>query len=463
MTVTQEKVNNLKSRVVIDLKKEDYEPKISSSLKKLAKQVSLKGFRPGMAPMGLVKKMYGNNVLSEELNKLLNEEVHKFIDDNQLNILAQPIPAEGQLLDIDINNITDINFAFEIGHAPEFSLSYLDSAKAFDKYKIEVTDKMIDDEVERIRKRYAKYEYPEQVEENDILTLSIEELDENGNAKDGGVNTTSSVLVELVKPEHKAQFLSLKKQDSFEGNPFELFDRNREGVAKHILNVTDLSTVDNIGNKFKFTLNNITRALPADMNEEFFTKVFGTEGPKTEAEMREHITKDLESYFDGRTDVFLVNDLYRAIMENIDFPLPDDFLKRWIEISNENPVTTEQIENEYPTFAKQLRWQLITARIAKEQSFEVTEQELMDKVRYQTIQQLYSYGLKNIGEEWVESFIQKQTKDKEYMRKTHDQLLDDKVLGFIKSKVALVEKPISLETFNDMVQQANAASGAANQ
>ncbi len=455
MTVTQEKVSDLKSRVVIDLKKEDLEPKVSSSLKKLSKQVSLKGFRPGMAPIGLVKKMYGNNVLFEELNKVLNDEVHKFIEENQLNILAQPIPAEGQSLNMDINSIKDVNFAFEIGHAPDFSLSYIDSAPTFDKHKIEVSDKMLDDEVERIRKRFAKYEYPEAVEENDILTFTIEELDEAGAQKEGGVNTTSSVMLEIVKPEHKQQFLNLKKQDSFEADAFELFDRDREGIAKHVLNLTDLAGLDAVGNKFRFTLNNITRSLPADLNEEFFQKVYGENGPKTETEMREHIRKDLDSYFDGRTDVFLVNDIYKGIMENIDFPLPDDFLKRWIKINNEQEITDEQIENDYPAFAKQLRWQLITGRISKEQGFEVDYSEIAEKARLEVIQQLYGYGLRDMGQEWIEGFVQKQMKDKEYVRKTHDRILDDKVLDFIKSKVRLNSKLISLDEFNAMIQRAN--------
>ena len=461
MTITQEKVNDLNSKVVIDLKKEDLEPKVNAELKKVSKTVSLKGFRPGNAPLGLVKKMYGNSILFEELNKMLNQEVHKFIEENQLNILAQPIPAEGQTLNnLDINNIKDVNFAFEIGHAPEFSLSYLDGAPVFNKFKIEVTEKMLSEEVERVRKRFAKYEYPENVEEKDILTLSIEELDETGAVKEGGINTTSSVLIELVKPEHKAQFLSLTKLQGFEGNVFELFDRDREGVAKHILNVADLSTLDAIGDKFKLTLNNITRALPADLDEEFFQKAFGEGGPKTESEMHDNIRKDLDSYFDGQTDVILTNDLFSGIMANIDFPLPEDFLKRWIKINNEEEITQEQIENEFPSYAKQLRWQLITARISREQNFEVTNQELEEKVRLQTIQQLYSYGLKNFGEDWVEGFVQKQLKDKEYVRKTHDKLLDDKVFGYIKSKVSLLEQLISLEAFNEMVQKANEASKA---
>ncbi len=456
MNITQEKVNNLKSKIVIDLKKEDYEPKVAAALKKASKQVSLKGFRPGMAPLSLVKKMHGNSVLVDELNRTLGETLEQYLQENKIAILASPIPAEDQRLDVDINNIQDVTFSYEIGHAPEFELSYLDAKPTFTKHKIAVEDKQIEEEVERIRKRFAKYEYPETVQENDILTLSFEELDETGAVKEGGLTTTSSVLMELVKPEHKAKFLSLSKQAGFEGNVFELFDRDKEGIAKNILNQTDATALDNVSGNFKITLNNITRALPADMNEEFFVKVYGQDGPKSETEMRDNIRKDLEAYFDGRTDVFLVNDLYKGVMENVDFPLPEDFLKRWILLSNEQPVTAEQVEAEFPTFAKQLRWNLITQRIAAENNYDVTREELENKVREQTIQQMYGYGLRNMGEEWVESFVQRQLKDKEYLQKTHAQLLDDKVLGYIKSKVNLSENLIGLEEFNEMVKKANA-------
>lgn len=458
MNVYQEKVGDLQSKIVVDLKKADYEPKIKSSINKLGKQVAVKGFRPGMAPISLVKKMYGNSVLFEEVQKILNDEVNKFIEENKLEILAQPLPAAEQKIDWNINDLKDINFTFEIGHAPAFDLSYLDKAPSFTKYKIRVEEKMINDELERLRKRYAKYEYPELVNENDIITLEFQELDESGNPKEGGYQTSSSTMVDIVKPEFKQIFLNLKKQDATNINVLEVFDRDKEGVAKFILNLKSADELDALNPNFKITLNNITRSIPADLNEEFFTKAFGPNGPKTEEEARTFIANDLEAYFDGRTDVFLVNDIYRAIMENIDFPLPDEFLKRWISVTNDKPITPEQIENDYPTFSKQLRWDLITSRIAKEQNYQVTEEELLEKVRQETLQQLASYGLTGMGYDWIEGFVQRQMKDKEYVRKAYDQVLDGKVIAYIKSKVSLTEHPVSLDEFNAMVQKENAAT-----
>ena len=459
MNITQEKIGDLKSLVRISLSKADYEPKVTEQIKKLAKRAEIKGFRKGMVPMGVVKKMYGNSVLAEEINKELNDQMWKYLQENKIDVLGQPIPAaDQQMLDIDIAEMKDIDFTYEIGLAPDIDLSYIEKASAFDKYKINVTDQMIDEEIDRIRKRFATYEYPESVEANDILSLTIEELNEDGSIKEGGVSTVSSVMMDLIKKEHQATFLALKKQDSIEANVWDIVDRDREGIAKNILNQTDVTHTEHIGNKFKLTLNNITRSKPAEVNEEFFVKVYGENGPKTEAEMRQNIKTELDSYFDGQTDGYVINDIYKAVIENVQFPLPDDFMKRWIKVANEKEVSDEDIDKDYPRFAKQLRWDLITRKIIRENNIENTPEEVREQVRLKTIQQLYSYGLRDLGGDWVEQFISKQMADKEQIKQTGEQLLTDKVMLLLKSKVKLNEKPISLEDFKVLADKTNAAA-----
>jgi trigger factor len=462
MNITQEKTGDLKSLVRIKLKKEDYEPKVMEQIKKLAKKADIKGFRKGMVPAGVVKKMYGNSVVAEEVNKSLNDQMWQYLQENKIDVLGQPIPAIDQaMLDIDINNMQDIDFAYEVGLAPEIDLSYIDNADPFNKYKITVTDTMIDEEIDRIRKRFAIQQYPESVEANDILSLTIEELNEDGSLKEGGVSTVSSVLMDMIKKDQLAQFLAMKKQDSIEANVWEIMDKDKEAIAKNILNQNDLTNIDSIGNKFKLTLNNITRSIPAEMNEEFFKKVYGeTGGPTTEEEMRTLVKTELDSYFDGQTDGYLINDLYKAVVDNITFPLPDDFMKRWIKVANEKDVSEEDIDKDYPRFAKQLRWDLITRKIIRENNIEATPEEVKEQVRLKTIQQLYSYGLRDLGGDWVEQFISKQMADKEQIKQTGEQLLTDKVMLWIKSKVKLTEKPISLEGFKLMADTVNAAAEA---
>ncbi len=452
MTVTQEKVDNLLSKLHVSLKKEDYEPTVKAQIKKLAKQVQIKGFRPGMVPMDMVKKMYGNGVLVEELNKLLNDEVHKYISENKIDIIASPIPAADQKLDIDINTLKDIDFSYELALLPAIDLSFIEKAPAFSKYRIKADEKMVDEEMLRVQKRFAVYEYPESIGESDVLTFTVEELNADGSLREGGVSTVTTISADLLKDDAKSQVLPLKKQESFEYNVFDLMDRDRESMAKNILNMNDLSKLDAVGDKFKLTLNNITRSVPAAINEEFFVKVYGENGPKTEAEMRASIKGDLESYFDGQTDSYLVNDIYKAIIENANFPLPDEFLKRWIDVTNENPISAEDVEKEYPQFAKSLRWNLVQRKVVTDQGIEITPEEVTDKVRMNVIQQLYGYGLKNIGEEWVEQFVQKQLADKKTVSQTREQLLEDKVLNYIKSKVNLSDKEVSLDEFKALME-----------
>ena len=455
MTITQEKINDQLTKLQVNLLKDDYEPNVKKQLKTVAKQAQIKGFRPGMVPIDLVKKMYGNSVVVDELNKLMNDEVYKFINENKIEIIASPIPAEGQVLDIDINSLKDFDFAYEVAIAPTVDLGYVENAPAFSKYKIMADDKTVDEEILRLQKRYATQVYPENIVEDDILTFSIEELNDDGSLKEGGISTVSTIMPNLLVEDAKAIVMALAKQGSFEYNAFELMARDKESMAKNILNMTDLTNLDTVSNKFKLTLNNIMRSIPSEINEEFLVKVYGDNGPKSEAEMRASIKNDLEAYFDGQTDSYLVNEISKTVIENANFPLPDAFLKRWIDVTNENPITPEDIEKEYPQFAKSLRWNLVQRKVVTDGAINITEEEVTDKVRANVLQQLYSYGMKNMGEEWVEQFVQKQMADKKTVSQTREQLLEDKVLGYIKNKVTVAEKEVTLDEFKALVEKVN--------
>lgn len=453
MTITQEKVDTLQTLVKVNLKKEDYEPQVKKQLKALTKQVDVKGFRPGMVPVEIVKKKYGNSVVYEEVDRKLREVIENFIKENDIKMLVSPIPAPNQSLHLDINEMKDIDFVYDVSLTPEIDLSYIEKKPSFTKYKILPDEQMIDDEVTRIRKRFATYEYPEVVGDTDILTFTVEELDEKGNLKPGGWNTTTTLMVDLLVPDAKSKIQPLKKQESIVYNVFNLMDRDRESMAKNILNMSDLSKVAELGDNFKLTLNNITRSVPAEFNEEFFLKVYGENGPKTEAEMREQIKGDLEAYLEGNSDKILVNDLYKGMMANVDFPLPDAYLKRWLNVTNEKPITEEEIEKDYPDFAKSLRWQLMQAKIVRDQNLEVTPEEITNQVRTNLIHQLYGYGMSNIGEEWINQFVNKQLADKKVVSQTRDELIEGKVIEYIKGKSQLSTKEVTFTEFRELMDK----------
>ncbi len=456
MSVTQQQTSDLTTKINVHLKKEEYEKSVTDAIKKLAKQVAIKGFRPGMAPLGLVKKMHGNSILIEEVNKLLNDRIFNFIQTESLDLLGQPMPAADQpFLDLSIDKMHDIDFSYEIGLAPKVDFDFLKKAAPFTHYKVAIEDNMVNEEVDRLRKRFASYEYPEAVGDNDILMFTIEELDTDGNVKEGGVSTTNSIMLDMLKADKKDSFLALKKHDSITLNIFETIDREKDAVIKHVLNVQDPATViDTIGSEFKLTLNNITRSVPAELNEEFFKKAYGEGGPTSEAEMKELIKKDLQAYFDGQADAYLTNLLHQYMMENAGLVLPDDFMKRWIKTVNEKEITQEQIEADYPQFSKQIKWNLMVKKVVTEQQLSVGKEELEQFARTQIMSQMYGYGLKDIGSDWLNEFVAKQMLDKKYVEQTRERILDDKALAYLKTQVKVEEKPTTFEDFKALVETA---------
>ncbi|HEY0261543.1 MAG TPA: trigger factor, partial [Chitinophagales bacterium] len=439
MAVSFQKNSPNNATLTVEIKKDDYAKKIEDSIKRVAKQVAMKGFRPGAAPLGLVKKMYGTSVLAEEVEKMLNGEVFGYLNDNKIEILGQPLPAASQeLLDLDINNIKDISFSYELGLSPEVNFSYIDKKPTFTKYKVTVEDKMIDEEVDRLRKRSATYTYPETVEETDVLSVTIEELS-GKDVKEGGVSNVTSVSPDMFKADFRNKVLALKKHESLEVNIFDVLDRSREDVIKHILGINEAEKATSIGNDFKITLNNITRAVPAELNAEFFDKIYGEGIVTSEAEMRERIKNDLEDYFNGQADSYLINDLYKTLMEKIELPLPDEFLKRWIKAANKD-LSEEQIATDYEPFSKQIRWNLITKKIINEQNLFVSKEELRAKAEAEIMAQLYGYGMRDLGSDWIGQFVDKQLADKKYTEQLHERILDDKALLYVKTQVKLEDK-----------------------
>lgn len=453
MAVRFEKTSPNSATLKVEIKKESYEKKINDSIKRVAKQVTMKGFRPGLAPLGLVKKMYGTSVLAEEVERLLNGEVFSYLADNKIDILGQPMPAASQeLLDLDINNIKDIEFNYDLGLAPEVKFDYINSKPTFTKYKVTIEDKMIDEEVDRLRKRASTYEYPETVAEGDILSFTIEELNDAGEVKEGGVSNVTSITPDMFKADFRTGVLALKKHESLSANLFDVLDRSREDVVKHILGVNDTEKAASLGNQYKLTLNNITRAVPAELNADFFAKTYGEGVVSSEAEMRDRIKADLEDYFSGQTDSYLINELYKTLMEKIELPLPDEFLKRWVKAANKD-VTEDQIEKDYEGFSKQIRWNLITKKIINEQQLNVTKEELRAKAEAEIMAQLYGYGMRDLGSDWIGQFVDKQLADKKYTEQLNERILDDKALLYVKTQVNLKETPISFEEFKSLAEQ----------
>ena len=456
MEIVRENISKLNDILSITLGVNDYSEKVEKALRNTAKKVDIKGFRKGMVPAGVVKKMYGNSVLAEEVNTILNDAIHNYIEENKLDILGQPLPVEDQKVTLEINTPIDYTFKYEIGLQPSFTLSHIESKPSYDQEEIVIDDKLLNDEVEHMQKRHGSNESPDDIAENDIIYVELVEVNADGSTKEGGVMNSTSFNVDILKAgDDKNKIMGLKKGDSVVLNIFEAFERERESVLKHILNVKEEEAA-NLGDTFKVTLSNVNRLVNASLDQAFFDKVYGPGIINSEDEMRARITEELKAYFAKQTEVKVLQELAKDLIDKTEMDMPSDFLKRWIKVSNEKEITDEQLEKDFPAFEKELKWSLIVGKVAKEQEFKVELEEIKQRTREIVQNQLIQYGMGAMPNEQLDNFGKRYMDDQRHVQKTHESLLEEKVLNHLKQFIVINEKPISLEEYSKRAQAEHA-------
>lgn len=441
MQVTKIDIDALNAILKLDVKKEDFEPKIEASLKNHTKNAAVKGFRKGQVPKGMVRKMFGNNILMDTVNELLSNEVNNFIRDNKLEVLGHPIPKDGQAFNMDINSIKDFVFEYELGLAPTFELDFLASKPTFEREVPVADEKLLDDEVMRMRKQLGVVEDFNTIkEENDLLTVKFEALD------DSGISNTTSISLELLTDEKVAASLKkLNVGETMEADVFEIFAQDNESVAKHILN----SKVEDIkDSKFRMTLEGVKRTLPAEMNEEFFNKIDPKGEMKTEADLRARIAEDVKGYFDKQADNKMFNKVYEKLIAETKLELPDAFLKRWVRLTNEKPISDVQVEAEYPAFRNNLIWSLIVKKIKNDAKIVVSQDEVIAKTEEGIKAQMAQYGMMDFAGAELENFVASMMTREDHVNQTRDAILEEKIFEYLKSNITVKDKSVSLEDFN---------------
>ena len=450
VSITKENTSELSAKVKINVATEDYESLLESSLKDLRKKVDLKGFRKGMVPVTLVKKMYGNQVLADELNKLVDKELSQYLKDNNIDILGSPIPTETdekQL--IDVNNLKDYEFIYELGLTPEIEINFLNDKTKLYLHKIKIDNKQLTEETDRLRKQTGTMTNPDDVvQEDDVIYVELQELDGSGEVKDEGVTNSTAIPVDMFKDDKLVkQILKLKLDEHLDLDLFKAFDKNREEVLKHFLNQEEEG--DGVNDHFRMTLKKINRMIPAEMNQEFFDKVFGPGTVKTEEEFNNKLSEELEKVYDRESEAQLQNQIVKELIEKTEVKLPDDFLKRWIQLTNEKPITDEQVVEQYDDFAKNLKWNLIVNKIKKDNGLEVSKEELTDHTKEAIVAQ-FGGNVGAIDDEQLEAWSQKMLENKEHVQKTYDYLIGEKMFKLIKEKVTINTKEVSIEEFKKL-------------
>jgi trigger factor len=446
MNITREQIDELNAVVKIALSPEDYQPKVEKALKEHAKKANIPGFRPGKVPAGLIKKMYGKSVLADEVNRLLYDTIYDYIQKEQLDILGNPMPKNDT--EVNWDNPSAMEFNYRLGLAPKFDVK-LSADKSFDYLTIKVDDEMVNEQVKSMRERYGKIVQAEVSQEDDMLMGEFEQLDSDGNAVEGGIKKSSTVFISRIEDEAtKKSLLGLKKGDTINLSPRKVWSDN--AVLGRMLGIDEAIAKD-LNASFKFTVSDISRVEPADLNQEFFDKIYGEGKVTSEEQMREKIVEEIKAYYNNESERKFFNDAVEYLLNEININLPDEFLKTWMLSVSEKPITPEQLEADYPSYTKGLKWQLIENKIVKDHDLQATSEDLLDFTKQYLRERFMSYGHFNVTDEELNQTARKVLQNQEEARKLYDQIIVKKIQELFKKTFKLVEKELPQKEFFDVI------------
>jgi trigger factor len=454
MNIEKEQLDDLNAVVHITLEKDDYEPRVEKVLKDYRKKVNMPGFRPGKVPASLVKKMYGKAVLVDEINKLVSENLSKYITDNALDILGEPLPSEKQkTIDFDVDEA--FRFAFDLALSPEVDLK-LTKREKLPYRQIEVTEDMIDGQKKNVTSRFGITESREEADENSLLKGDFVQIDKDGNEKEDGIKAEETVMSSAIikNDKEKKKIVGAKVGDEIVFDPKKAFPNETE--ISYLLKITKEQAAE-ISGKFRFTVKEITEYIDPELNQELFDKIFGPGKVTSEEEFTAQVKEDLENTLKMESEFRFSVDAKEKLMGKVDMKLPEAFLNRWIKATNQNKeeqdLSDEQIENEMPRFLEDLKWQIIRNELIKDNDLKIEQEDVIDFAKKSARLQFMQYGLNNIPDEHIESYAMDMVKNEDQQRSMAEGAINDKVMDFVKEAVKIEEKVVSREEFNKLFDE----------
>lgn len=451
-TVTRENIGLLNDKIIVKIEKSDYLPSFEKSLKEYGKKANIPGFRKGMVPTSLIKKMYGNSVFTDEVLKSVEKKLTDYVSTEQLEIFAQPLPLpENDASRINMTQPEDYSFAFEVGLKPEFKLPDL-SALTPTRYQIAISDDILNEEIERLRQKNGTMTEPESVTGDDnVLNITFQESDAAGQTLEGSQAKENSLLVKYFAETFRPQLLGKRAGDSFTIQLLTAFEEKERAWIMQDLGLNKELAAD-AEKYFQVVITKVGLLEKAALDEAFYKKVYPSRTIETETDFREAVRQDMADQWKAQTDNHLQHSLYHLLLEKTEIAFPESFLKRWLLNGGEKPKTPEEVENEFPAFTNALKWNLITDKIVTEQQIEVTPEEIREAAR----KQLFSYlgGLPKGDEQpWVEEYVQKMMQDRKFVEETYQNLRTNKMLHWVETQVKPVDKTITAEEFNKLNEE----------
>jgi trigger factor len=451
MNITKEHKDELNAIIRIQFVPEDYQPKIDQQLREYSKKVSMPGFRPGKVPAGMVKKMYGKSILVDELNKLTSDSLFGYIRDNQIDILGNPLPAPENDERLDLENPGHINLAFEIGLAPQFDLE-ISSKKSFEMYVPLIDDEFISKEIENYRDRLGDYSETETTSTvGDLVHGVFTELNEDGSVKEGGISRHTDIHDADLKEGDASAFVGMKKGDLKNIDVKAVFV-NPTVIAAILAISTE--EVANLTSMFSFQVETVRRKEKAEVNQDFFDKLFGADSIFSEEELKNRIASDSNTRFQKDAETRFFNEVVEDLVKNSSFILPDDFLKRWLSSTNEGKVSAEDIEENYNNYAKGIRWQLIENKLIRENEITVTREQAIDSVANDFL--AYMGGAVGAGEEGLaqaRSIAERMLQNEKEANKVFDRLYNEALNKLFLEKFTIQQVALPFEDWVKKVSE----------
>ena len=443
-----DKVNGL---LTLTVEEADYKENVEKTLKDYRKKANIPGFRQGMAPMGMIKRQFGTSVKVDEINKVLGEQMYKYIQDNNIQMLGEPLPSDKQT-PVDVEGDGPYTFMFDIAVAPEFNVELTGKDK-IDYYTIAVDDKTIDQQVDMYASRSGHYDKVETYQANDMLKGDLRELEENGNTKEGGITVEAAVLMpEYIKVEdQKKLFEGAKLGDVITFNPRKAYPESDIEISS-LLKIKKEEAAD-VTADFTYQITEISRYTKAEVNQELFDQVYGKDVVKDEKEFREKIADNLKAQFAVDSDFKFIQDVRKYVEDKIGtLTYPDALLKR-IMLNNNKDKGQEFVDKNYDKSIKELTWHLAKEQLVKANNIKIEDADVKEAAKEAARAQFAQYGMNNIPDEYIDNYATDMLKKKEYVDSLVDRSIDRKLTEVLKGVVKLNEKTATLEEFNKMMSE----------
>ena len=448
MNITLNKQNSTEGSLNIVLTETDYLPKVEEKVKDYSRKASIKGFRQGKVPAGVIKKMFGKSILVEEVNHLISHSISDYIKNNKLKVLGDPIPNEEKARTIDWDNQKDFEFEFQIGMVEDFKVDLSTKVKVI-SHPIEIDQKVIDETLTDIKRRYGKVSYPEVSEAQDNL---FGEISVKGSEEKKG----SYISIEKIEKKEQKKFIGLKKEEVVE---FEVEKALADEAERaRALNLPEEEAKQAKGT-YVFTVTSVSRVETAELNQELFDKVFGSEVVKTEEEFLSKIRETITENYKRETEHLLDHEIQHYFVDNTKISMPENFLKTWLKNTSAGKVTDEVLEKEFSQYKESLKWDLIKNQITEEKSITVEGDEVREKAKKQIIEQ---FGGESIAaqlgsklDDIANNFLSGQDGKGENFMRIYNQLRHEKIMKVVKEAITINEKKVSLDEFKKIAASHN--------